>query len=814
MHGGTGGGLAARRAVTRWAWRLFRRDVRQHVLILALLTAAVAAAAGLMCAAYNLAPATGRATFGDANHFLRVDDPEASLPTTLDAAESWFGAVDAVGHRAVPVPGRGEPVEYRSQRPDGPFGQPLLELQSGRYPVTGAEVAVTDRVAINLRVPIGATIDLDGTRREVVGVVQNPSDFDDEFVLTPPSELATSDSVTLLVNASPERVDSFRPHGYTNRIVGSRGDVPEDVAAAVITLVVSTLVLLLVALIGAASFMVIAQRRLPQLGMMAAVGASEKHLRLTMLAAGAVTGVVAAVLGTLIGLAGWIALAPHLERVVGHRIDALNVPWLLVLIGMLLAVGAATAAAWWPGRTMSRVPPVLALSGRPPEPGTVHRPAMLAAILTAAGAVCLAAGSRSNDSASLTDLALIAVGLLAIVVGVLLVGPLTIRLLARCGARTPVAARLALRDLSRYQARSGAALAAIALALGLPVAVVATAAAAENNVGPGNLPSNALLVTTADMEGPFIPETGAFTDLQAGVHELAAILPDASFLRLDVAQSDDDVRAEPGINGLPAVSLARRSGDGWTDLSLLYVVSPRLLAGLGLDADDLDSDRDVHTSIRGDLDLLVPGLPRPSGSEGPQRVSSPGGLRKTYTSLPRALITTDRLRARGWHAVPSGRWLMTTAGPATAEALADARVVAAQHGLTIEARETPRSLTGVRLGALTVGMLLALAILAMTVGLIRSESSGELRTLTATGATGSARRTITATTAAGLAGLGAILGIAGAYLALAAGRLSNLTPPPVRDLLVIVVGTPLIAAAGGWLLAGREPPALARRPLA
>jgi putative ABC transport system permease protein len=157
---------------------------------------------------------------------------------------------------------------------------------------------------------------------------------------------------------------------------------------------------------------------------------------------------------------------------------------------------------------------------------------------------------------------------------------------------------------------------------------------------------------------------------------------------------------------------------------------------------------------------------------------------------------------------------MTTAGPATAEALADARVVAAQHGLTIEARETPRSLTGVRLGALTVGMLLALAILAMTVGLIRSESSGELRTLTATGATGSARRTITATTAAGLAGLGAILGIAGAYLALAAGRLSNLTPPPVRDLLVIVVGTPLIAAAGGWLLAGREPPALARRPLA
>jgi putative ABC transport system permease protein len=413
----------------------------------------------------------------------------------------------------------------------------------------------------------------------------------------------------------------------------------------------------------------------------------------------------------------------------------------------------------------------------------------------------------------LTELVLIAIGLLAIVVGVLLVGPLAIRLLARCGSRAPVASRLALRDLSRYQARSGAALAAIALALGLPVAIVAAAAAAENNQGPGNLPANDLLVTTADMDGPFIPEAGALTDLQAGVDELSAALPGASVLRLDVAQSAD-ARPEPGINGEPAVSLARRSGDGWTDLSLLYVASPGLLARLGLDAGGLDPDRAVHTSARGDLDLLVPGLPRPSGSDGPQHVSSPGGLRPTYTSLPHALITTDEMDERGWHAAPSGRWLITMAQPAADDALSDARLVAAQHGLTINARETPRSLTALRLGALAVGMVLALGILAMTVGLIRCESSGELRTLTATGATGATRRTITATTAAGLAGLGALLGIAGAYLALAAGRLSNLTPLPVRDLLVIVVGTPLIAAACGWLFAGREPPVLARRPIA
>ena len=157
--------------------------------------------------------------------------------------------------------------------------------------------------------------------------------------------------------------------------------------------------------------------------------------------------------------------------------------------------------------------------------------------------------------------------------------------------------------------------------------------------------------------------------------------------------------------------------------------------------------------------------------------------------------------------------MLSTVTPLTAIQLERARIVAAAHDLRIESRQTPNQLTNLRLGAAAVGMLLALAILAMTIGLMRSESIGETRTLTAAGATRAARRGITATTAGALAALGGILGIAGAYVALAAGRLSNLTPLPLRDLAVIAVGTPLLAAASGWLFAGREPVALARRPL-
>jgi putative ABC transport system permease protein len=89
-----------------------------------------------------------------------------------------------------------------------------------------------------------------------------------------------------------------------------------------------------------------------------------------------------------------------------------------------------------------------------------------------------------------------------------------------------------------------------------------------------------------------------------------------------------------------------------------------------------------------------------------------------------------------------------------------------------------------------------------------------VRTLTATGASRSTRRTLTATTAGGLALLGVALGTACAYLTLVAGfggDLGDLTPVPVTHLAMIAAGTPLAAAAAGWLLAGREPRVIARQ---
>jgi putative ABC transport system permease protein len=122
--------------------------------------------------------------------------------------------------------------------------------------------------------------------------------------------------------------------------------------------------------------------------------------------------------------------------------------------------------------------------------------------------------------------------------------------------------------------------------------------------------------------------------------------------------------------------------------------------------------------------------------------------------------------------------------------------------------------------ATAFGILLALGILAMSVGLLRSETASDLRTLTAAGAGSGARRAITATTAGALALVGAVVGAVAGYVA-AIGffrtsqldTVSSLSSIPVASLLLILLGMPAAAVLGGWLLAGREPSVIARRPL-
>ena len=827
LSGPKNGGVAARRAVVRWAGRMFRREWRPQVLVVTLLTVAVAAAIGSITIAYNAVPADD-GDFGSANQVLTFDGSEPhKLQAGLDSAKTSFGTIDAIGHRSVQVPGSVEPLDYRSQVPGGAYGGELLALRRGSYPVGPGQVGVTDGVAESLRLEIGSTLTLDGRRRKVVGIVENPSKLSDEFALVSPSS-ASPDLVDVLVgamSASTSTESFYRSQGDRSRsaFTGSmtRGSDVSGAAETLAMFSVATVFVLLACLVAAAGFAVVAQRRLRQLGMLAAVGATEKQLRLVLLTNGAFVGALAALIGTIAGLALWVVFAPTLESAVDHRIDRLSLPWTLIAMAVGLAIVGATAAAWWPARTIARLPVLLALSGRPPKPRPARRSAIAAGALVAVGIGSLALSNRDRP-------VLIVAGLVATILGCLLLGPPAIRIFAGLAGRLSIAPRLALRDLARYQARSGAALAAVTLALGIAAAVVVTASAEEAKAAaePASLSDRQIRVYLGPPEERELTPVDAVAQLDrlaTGARQVAAQLDRATLIPLRKAAQPGAV---PGVAGstrfVPTIELTRRSlspegRKSYRSQSQLYVATPAVLEYLGINPATLDPNTDflVDHSVAVN-DFVIPSMTsrREFAVANVQRVETGQHLFGSDSGrTPANFITLAGLRRHGWKQIPAG-WLVESSRPLTSEQIAAARDLAAEAGLTIEVRDDGRSLATAKRIATAAGALLALAILALTVGLIRSESAGDLRTLTAAGATSRIRRTLTATTAGALALLGALLGVAGAYVVLAAlyyDDLGYLGDVPVLYLVLAVVGVPLAATAAGWLLAGREPPAIARR---
>jgi len=807
----------------RWAWRLFRREWHQQLLVLALLTVAVGATtvgAGL-AAASSASSLAG--TFGTANLLMTLSGSDPNLAADIAAAKQAYGTAEVIEHQKVAVPGSASSIDLRAQEPHGVYSHPMLRLDAGRYPSGPDEVAVTDRVATIFDLHIGDTWQQGGHHRRVVGLVENPSNLLDDFALAAPGRAGPPDHVTILIEATAQEFDARPPINGANIEVRPPG---EESNGARQVLVLATIGLLFVGLVAVAGFTVMAQRRLRALGMLSAVGATDHHVRLVLLANGAVVGAVAAVTGTAVGLAGWFAFSPHLETIVGHRIDRFDLPWWAIVTAMLLALVTAIAAAWWPARSATRIPIVAALSGRPARPRPAHRFAALGGLLLLTGVGSLALSHQKRPL-------LIVAGIVATTLGILFLAPVGIAALASAGRRSPIATRLALRDLARYQARSGAALAAVSLAVGIAATIVISAAASQAAAvqaaaaSGGNLPTNQILVWLSPqggLEGPIPQLTPAqLQNVQARVKGIAASLHARSILALDAALdlAVPEAQGGPGtLAGREVVQLGKGhrlviNGKNVTEFRgdesvPLLVATPALLERYGIHSSDVDPTTDILTSRSSLAGLeLIPGQ-HSDWHPKVQRVRLP-----TYTSDPNTLITVHAIETLGLTTEPVG-WLIQTPQPLTAAQIDTTRRQAAVAGVSIETRPTQSSLSRLRSYATAVGVLVALGVLAMTIGLIRSETAGDLRTLAATGASSTTRRSLTGATAGALALLGALLGTGGAYLALLAwyrSQLHLLSPVPVVDLVIIIVGLPVAAATGGWLLAGREPPAIARQPL-
>lgn len=831
--------VPARRAVVRWARRLLRREWRQQVLILALITVAVAATiVGSAVATNSPQPKTfGFGTAQDAVTFTTSDARTASVVAEL---RQRFGRVQVIERKTQSIPGSINTFQLVAEDPHGPFSGPMLSLESGRYPSGPYEVAVSSGVASAFGLRVGASWQVGGVERRVVGVVENPQSLLDAFALVAPGQVTDPTQVTALFDAPGVPLASIGHGAQTPASVAQSNPFnPETISLAALVLG-----MLLIALVSVGGFTVLAQRRMRSIGMLESNGATDRHVRLVVEANGAAVGVVGAVLGLALGLLVWLAYRPRLEQSSHHAIGVLALSWPVVAAAMVLAVVAAYLAASWPARAVTKVPIVQALSGRPAPPREVRRSAVPGIVLLVLAFLLLGYAGGTNHGNGSGGTPELLLGLLLLVPGLILQAPFFLSLAARLGRRAPIAARLALRDLARYRARSGSALAAISVGVLVAVIVMILAAARYGNpldyAGP-NLTSDQLTLQPSlppqgrptvhrDATGRLVPvtnapvETASPAQLAAAASEIATGLG-AQLLPLEVPDA-----------GLDGTHLGRQ----WS--GPIFVATPQLLRAFGITASDIDPNADVLTSRPGLAG--VSGLVLNYGTD-PKSASAPGapgggpssapctaangcaypviqelGKLPTGTSAPNTVITEHAMRRFHLQAT-TNEWLIQGSEPFSAAQIASAQLTASTAQLSVESKNDLPSSSAVIGWATLFGIAVALGVLGMSVGLVRSETAADLRTLAATGASSYTRRTVTAITAGGLGFLGALLGTIGGYIGVIGflrgnslnGGIAALGNVPVGNLLLVLVGMPVFAAVVGWLFAGREPSMMAHQPL-
>ncbi|MGH9171613.1 MAG: FtsX-like permease family protein [Acidimicrobiales bacterium] len=825
------GGNAARRAVVRWAWRLFRREWRQQLLILALITFAVAATI-VGSAVATTTPAPSNFGFGTAEDSATFSTLNARAEAAIAGIKHRFGPVELIENDTQSVPGSINTFQLRSEDPHGPFSGPMLSLLSGTYPLGAGQVAVTKGVASEFHIKVGDSWRVGGAVRRVVGTVENPQSLLGQFALVAPGQVTAPTQVVALFDAPGVRPASIGPEVSTPASVAQSNPINPET----ISLVALVLGMLLIMLVSVGGFTVLAQRRLRSIGMLESTGATDRHVRLVVRANGAVVGLAGALAGFLAGFVVWLAYRPSLEQSAHHVIGLLALPWAVVAAAMVLAVVAAYLAASRPARAITRVPIVTALSGRPAPPRQVHRSALPGIVCLVVAFLLLGySGSTNSGNGSGGSLELV-VGIVFLIPGLILLAPFFLSLTARLGRHAPIAVRLALRDLARYRARSGSALAAISLGVLVAVIVMLAAASRYGNVldyaGP-NLASNQIALHANVASGPPIVtrnKSGKIIKVTAPPAEVAS---EAKLSRnaADIAKA---LGAQLIALETPNAQLnGTQGGRNWD--GAIYVATPQLLKVLGIKPSEIEPNADVLTSRPGLSGVSGLGLTYPSGGatkgQSPSRctpatscladpVIQEVGALPTGVSAPNTVITEHAMREFHIQATTTD-WLVQGTQPFTAAQISSAQLAASTAQLSVESKDDEPTSSAVIGWATTFGIVIALGVLAMSVGLVRSETAGDMRTLAATGASGFTRRTITAMTAGALGFLGALLGTAGGYIGLIGwlrdnslnGGIASLGNVPVGDLLLILLVMPAFAAAAGWLLAGREPSAMARQPI-
>jgi putative ABC transport system permease protein len=273
-----------------------------------------------------------------------------------------------------------------------------------------------------------------------------------------------------------------------------------DHAVAVIGLI-AVMALLEVVLLAGPAFAVSARKQQRSLALMAATGGTPKQSRRVILASAIMLGGAAAFAGVALGIAVAWLVEPLLQSRSDNWFGPFEVPWLHLAGVAGFGLLSALLAAMVPAYVASRQDVVAVLAGRRGDRAPSRKSPILGLLLLGVGI----AGSLVGASAGAGGEFLIAASAVPAVLGMILLVPQVLALVARASGGLPLSLRYAARDANRHRTRTVPAVAAVAatvagvVALGIGI----TSDEAENQAT--YQPSVASGVGIARAYGPEVP---------------------------------------------------------------------------------------------------------------------------------------------------------------------------------------------------------------------------------------------------------------------------------------------------------------------
>ncbi|MDT0310496.1 FtsX-like permease family protein [Streptomyces sp. DSM 44917] len=277
------------------------------------------------------------------------------------------------------------------------------------------------------------------------------------------------------------------------------------------------------------TFSMLVAQRTREIGLMRAIGANRRQINRSVLTEALLLGL----LGSAAGFAAGIGLAVGLMRLMsllGMNLSTsdLTVEWSVPVTGLVLGVIVTLLAAYIPARRAGRISPMAALSdaGMPGDVRAGRVRAAVGASLTLAGLAALAGTASAEDAAGGSGL--LGLGVVASLVGLILVGPALVGLVVRgiaavllriFGPVGRLAERNALRNPRRTGATASALMIGLALVAGLSVVGSSMVASATQEIDE-SLGAD-YIVQTANFL-PILPEAAQAVD---GVEGLARVTP-------------------------------------------------------------------------------------------------------------------------------------------------------------------------------------------------------------------------------------------------------------------------------------------------